>query len=57
MRCPYYVKRFDLPTPLYQIWNRDTDQPVNPLYFYGCREDAEAKISAWQATLGEGKGK
>jgi hypothetical protein len=54
-RCPYYVKHFALPTPLYQIWNRDTDQPVNPLYFYGRREDAEAKISAWQATLGEGK--
>jgi hypothetical protein len=44
MNHPYYVKRHNLPTPLYQIWSRDTDQPVNALWFYLRREDAEAQI-------------
>ena len=41
----YYVKAFtNLMTPLYQIWDSVHDRPVNPLWFYVRREDAEARI-------------
>jgi hypothetical protein len=42
--CPFFVVRHSLPTPLYQICRRDTGKPVNVLFFYARREDAEGKI-------------
>lgn len=48
-RC--YVKAFTrLSVPLYQLWDRLTDQPVNPLWFYDSREAARARIGAEKAT-------
>ena len=56
----FYVKSFaSLITPLYQIWDATTDEPVNPLWFYARREDAEARIrkaSPGGETKGEGEG-